>query len=146
MGRVTSRRTRLVPFLGWLVVGLLAAGGLAAAFTSWWLAAGPVGLALAALLVWRTGWRREIWAVLCGVALPLLVVAWLNRAGPGEVCTVRGDASACVTAWSPWPWAVAGAVVLMAGLVLALRRSPVSGRGPGALPRAAQSGRRPAAG
>jgi len=52
-------------------------------------------------------------------ALPL-VVAWLNRDGPGDVCTAwsGGQCAAGTEEWSPWPWFAAGVVLVVAGVAL----------------------------
>jgi hypothetical protein len=66
--------------------------------------------------------------LLSGPSLTLFYIAWLNRGGPGDVCT--SDGSTCTDEWSPVPWLVAGSVLLVAGAMLFLlvrrqaRRSP----------------------
>jgi len=59
--------------------------------------------------------------LLSGAAVPVLYVAWLNRDGPGRVCTVTASTTSCVDEWSPWPF-VALALVLAGGGILAFVR------------------------
>jgi len=87
---------------------------------------GLLGVALAT----RPRARAAAPALLCGLALPALLVAWLNRDGPGNVCTITPSSTSCVEEWSPWPWvAVASALILsgIAGSVMA-RRSAIRAR------------------
>ena len=61
-----------------------------------------------------------------GTGPVLLYVAWLNRQGPGTVCTTtRGGGGQCLDEWSPWPWVAAGVALVVLGLVVrrSLRRS-----------------------
>jgi hypothetical protein len=48
--------------------------------------------------------------------MPLLV-AYLNRGGPGNVCTTTATSQSCTTEWSPWPWLAAGLLLVAAGAV-----------------------------
>ena len=78
-----------------------------------------VGLAGLVLLSRERG-RAAATALVCGPALPLLFVAWLNRDGPGNICTRPPSSQTCVEEWSPWPfgssrsrsWFIAGGVVI----------------------------------
>lgn len=95
-----------------------------------------VALAATVALVLVPAARREAAALLAGPALPLLYVAFLNRSGPGTVCTTSGDSESCVDLWTPWPWVVAAAlfVIIGAGAVYLSRprRSPDRVMAPGA--------------
>lgn len=76
----------------------------------------PVVAASAWVLLVTTPADRSLAGAVSGASLPLLYVAWLNRAGPGEVCRVEVRFTECSERWSPWPWLVAGLVLLAAGV------------------------------
>jgi hypothetical protein len=79
-------------------------------------------LATGALAVTRLRGKGMV-GLVTGLGLPLLFVAYLNRGGPGEVCSTSGGTTECVEAWSPWGWAVAGVALVITGAALfALRR------------------------
>jgi len=108
-------------FVVWVVVGALWSLVVVGAMTIGVFVA-PVALAATVVL----GRRRDAHVgrpgIITGMSLPLLYVAYLNRAGPGMVChDIRGGVS-CTDEWSPWPWAVVGMVVLVAGVVAFVRR------------------------
>jgi hypothetical protein len=73
-------------------------------------------------LLWRLEFGWGMAGMLTGASLPVLFVAWLNRDGPGEVCTRTGTSVQCGDEWSPWPFVVASVVLAVAGLVLFSRR------------------------
>ena len=106
--------------LAWVGVGALAGLALAATFTPAILLLVPAALA-AVLLGRRAGWGRHAFGALAGLGVLPLALAWLNRAGPGEVCQGSADIQSCSDASSPWPWLVLG-VALVLGGVLAARR------------------------
>jgi hypothetical protein len=93
-------------------------------------------LALAAVLV-AVGFvvpvlrRPSVPGFLVGLSAAPLYIAWLNRGGPGLVCTTEGTTTSCVDAWSPWPFVGVGVLLAGGGLGLLAttrRRSrPVSG-------------------
>jgi hypothetical protein len=66
------------------------------------------------------GWAMG--GLLSGAALPLLYVAWLNRDGPGEVCTRTATSESCGDESSPWPWVAVAIVLLLSGFVVLARR------------------------
>ena len=66
------------------------------------------------------GWAMG--GLLTGAALPMLYVAWLNRDGPGEVCTSTATSRTCGDEWSPWPFVAVALVLLVAGVVVFARR------------------------
>jgi hypothetical protein len=79
----------------------------------------------AAVLIWRCRLGIATIGAVSGLGLISFAVAYLNRKGPGQVCTTTATTQSCITEWSPWPWLAAGIVLISAGLVLflALRRS-----------------------
>jgi MYXO-CTERM domain-containing protein len=106
----------------WALSGVLLTVGLGAAFTPWVLLSVPA-LGLVLLLGLRCGFDRRAWTALAGAAWLPLWLAWLDRSGPGDVCTGSTEAMSCSTTGDPWPWLGAGVLMVVAALVLALRRS-----------------------
>jgi hypothetical protein len=84
-----------------------------------------VTLMLCGWLLWRQGFGAGMAGLLTGAAVPLLYLAWLNRDGPGAVCTRTTTSLTCGDQWSPWPFLVVAVGAAAAGLVLFLhlRRS-----------------------
>ena len=111
-------------FLAWAATGACLGTGLLAAFTI-----GPfllvLGVIAAAVLIWRRRLGIAIIGAVSGLGLISFAIAYLNRKGPGQVCTTTTTTQTCITEWSPWPWLAAGIVLISAGLVLflILRRS-----------------------
>ena len=68
-------------------------------------------------LATRPGSRLGLPGLISGLSLPLFYVAFLNRSGPGTVCTSTPTSRSCVDAWSPWPWLVIGIVLLVSGFL-----------------------------
>jgi hypothetical protein len=119
-------------FVAWMLVGAGYALGI--------LAAASIGLyvlivtgAATAVLATRQGSSVGLPGLLSGLSLPLLYIAFLNRSGPGTICTTTATSQSCVEEWSPIPWLVIGAVLLVAGFVwfaLAERRKRFVGSAP----------------
>lgn len=55
---------------------------------------------------------------LAGIGLAVLYLAWLNRAGPGEVCEPIARGVSCTEQWSPWPFIIVSALLIAATVVL----------------------------
>lgn len=76
----------------------------------------PVPVVATVLLARVPAARSALPAVLCGLGLPLLYVAFLNRSGPGLICTTTSDgAQRCGQQTSPWPWLAVGLILIMLG-------------------------------
>lgn len=93
----------------------------------------PVALAMAAVLVWRGGRRLAAPGIVAGLGMPLFYVGYLNRSGPGMVCTAAAGGGECTQEMSPWPWLGAGLFFVLAGAALwlaAARRRPLDQPGP----------------
>lgn len=87
----------------------------------------PAGLALGAVLAWRGRREQAGPGIVAGLGLPLLYVGYLNRGGPGMVCTPLAGGAECAQEASPWPWIGIGLFLLLAGVALtiaAARRRP----------------------
>ncbi|MFJ9634799.1 hypothetical protein ACIRU8_44635 [Streptomyces sp. NPDC101175] len=111
-----SSRGRTWPwFLAWLGIG--AAGSLALlTIPTIGLYLFPLAAVAAGAVAFRRGARHGLPGLLSGLGLPLLYVAYLNRRGPGTVCTTTATSQSCVDEWSPWLWLAAGVVLFLAGL------------------------------
>lgn len=111
-------------FLAWAATGACLGTGLLTA-----LSIGPFLLVLAviatAVLVWRRRFGIATIGAVSGLGVISFAIAYLNRKGPGQVCTTTATTQSCITEWSPWPWLAAGIILISASLVLflALRRS-----------------------
>ncbi|HVN52309.1 MAG TPA: hypothetical protein VMT43_12790 [Acidimicrobiales bacterium] len=113
----------------WAALGAAGALALLAVFTPLFLLVPVLGL-LGLFLVSRPRARGAAPALLCGLALPVLFVAWLNRDGPGEVCTVTPSSSSCVEEGNPWPWVAVATALILAGVAgsIAARRAAARAR------------------
>ena len=54
--------------------------------------------------------------------LPVLYVAYLNRAGPGTICTTVAGGQECHDEWSPWPWLAVGVILFVVGVAAFIDR------------------------
>jgi len=121
----TPGKPKVAAFAGWAVVGGCILIALLAPLTIGWAAALGAVAGAVALLVWPAGRSAAAFGALSGAGAVPLYVAWLNRNGPGEVCTKTAASSHCVEEWSPWGWLVVGAVLVAAGVVaFAVARRP----------------------
>jgi len=103
-------------FIAWMLTGAGYALGILGA-----LSIGPyilvITLAATIVLVTRTGSGVGLPGLISGLSLPLFYVAFLNRSGPGTVCTSTATSQSCADEWSPWPWLAIGIVLLVSGCV-----------------------------
>jgi len=70
----------------------------------------PLALLLTALVATRRGGATGLLGVVAGLGVPLLYVAFLNRQGPGTVCTASHGGQSCGDQWNPWPFLVVGLI------------------------------------
>jgi len=84
-------------------------------------------LAAAAFMASRRRIRSSAFGLLTGAGALFLVVAWLQRRGPGEVCWQRGTASGCDQYLNPLPWLAIGIVLVVAGIAAHAVRARRSG-------------------
>jgi len=121
-------RERRSPAAGWYVAWAIVGAGvslsLLGAMTIGIFVAPIVLLAAIALVAYSPA-RGAFPGVVCGLGVPPLYVAWLNRDGPGTICTVSGGGESCVDEWSPWPWVAVTVFFIAGGVALCLltRRS-----------------------
>lgn len=112
-------------FVGWVVVGAGYGGVLAAAFAGGLLLL-PIALG-GTIVLTRGGREQGIPGLFSGLGIGPLAVAYLNRDGPGDVCTKTPSGDACVQDFNPLPWLLVGLVLLIIGLVWFLRRRRIAG-------------------
>jgi hypothetical protein len=120
MVTVPRARSRLgvAQFLLWALVGAGMSLGLLGAMTIGVFVL-PVALLAGGLLLWRNGMTSSAAGALSGAGVIPVYVSWLNRDGPGFICTSSGaSGEQCVDEWSPWPWLVAGLAFVSAGVIL----------------------------
>jgi len=72
----------------------------------------PCALLATFHLARRNPAARFMTGMLSGLGVPMLILAFQNRRGPGMVC----DAGVCVQRSSPWPWLVAGLLFVLLGV------------------------------
>jgi hypothetical protein len=71
----------------------------------------------------RDAIRRSAFGLVSGAGVLLLYVAWVQRAGPGTTCWHTASASGCDQHLNPLPWAIAGLLLFVAGIVGQARRN-----------------------
>jgi amino acid transporter len=104
-------------FAAWVAIGAAYAVALLGAMTIGLFVA-PLAVAATVLITRHRRARVGLPGLLSGAGLPLVYVAWLNRDGPGTVCSVtRGGGSSCTDEWSPWPWLTVAVVLVVVGTV-----------------------------
>jgi hypothetical protein len=108
-------------FLAWCVIGAALCFGVLSL-----LSVGAFVLLAALMVCGFLLWALELgWGmagIISGAGLPVLYVGWLNRGGPGQVCTSTATSSECTDAWSPWPFVVVGVLLLVTGMVVFVRQ------------------------
>ena len=98
---MNSEKLKLWSFLAWPVEGAALAVSVLGALTigAYIMPFALVGLFI--LLKWG-GDRRSSVGLISGIGLPLLYVAFLNRDGPGTICSSYGNGGRqCMDEWSP---------------------------------------------
>jgi hypothetical protein len=112
-----SHSVRCSWFWAWALVGALGAIGL--------VSLGPIALAPAltggALMARIPAARESRFGLLTGAGLPLLLVAYLQRDGPGTTCFRTATSAGCDEHLNPLPWLLLGLVFVVAGLVAQMR-------------------------
>ncbi|GGJ61472.1 hypothetical protein [Streptomyces brasiliensis] len=108
-------------FCAWLTVGAVGSLSLLTVLTVG-LYLLPVAVLAAGLLASRRGSSAGLSGGISGLGLPLLYVAFLNRGGPGTVCTTTATGQSCTDEYNPWLWLTAGIALLIAGIVISAIR------------------------
>jgi hypothetical protein len=126
--RLRAARSRLGDWAFWLwaVVGV----GYGFAISAIGLFTVPLSLIATIFLLTRRRTRASAYGVLVGIGVPLLVVAFLNREGPGTVCHSidGGRGTQCEDLYDPRKWLAIGLLFVAAGVAgqLLAARSRVS--------------------
>jgi hypothetical protein len=76
----------------------------------------PLPVLATVLLVRRRPAARGLPGLISGLGVPLLYVAYVNRAGPGTICTAVTGGQECHGEWSPWPWLAVGVILVVLGV------------------------------
>jgi hypothetical protein len=111
------------PFFIWLAIGAVYAIALVG-IASIGLFVLPFAVIGTALVMRRTNGKDGLFGLLSGLGIPLLYVSYLNRKGPGTVCSYESGGQSCSGESDPWIWFGIGMSMLIAGaLLFMLRRS-----------------------
>lgn len=118
MRKITTVRVPHLGECGWFWVWALAGGCVAISLVSYigvfFLPVAALA-ALAALRWGREGIARSSLGAVTGAGVPFLIVAYVQRKGPGTVCWQHGSASGCDEYLDPRPWLAIGIVLVVAG-------------------------------
>jgi hypothetical protein len=98
-------------FWAWAFVGAAIALGM--------LSLGPLLVVPAVVAAWLLARKRPIngaFGVLSGAGIVLLVIAYIQRDGPGTTCWQTATAAACDQHLNPLPFLVAGLICFAAGI------------------------------
>ncbi len=103
----------------WSAVGVAVGAGLVGLITI-----GLIFLIAALVMTIPSLWsarlrNRSAFMVLSGAAAGPLLLAWINKGGPGRVCRVEGAVTTCSDRASPWPFLVAAVLLVATGAFLA---------------------------
>lgn len=121
MQSVNAGKPSWASFFAWPIIGAALSFSVLGAMTIGVFVFPFAIAALLALLKWG-GNRKSSVGLISGVGLPLLYIAFINRSGPGMICTTFGNGGGrCDEEMSPWPWLIIGAVFVVTGVVLFIR-------------------------
>lgn len=111
-------------FVAWTACGAGLGLVFAGAFT-FGIAGFAVAAVFAALAVGMGGLNHSALGMITGVGAWALVIGVLNSDGPGTVCRGSSSDQTCTEQWSPWPFWLAGAImILLPPIVFAMARRP----------------------
>ena len=119
MNSIGSLRGRRLGEWGWFWVWAVVGGCVAISLVSF---IGPFFLPVAALgalagLRWgRSSVSRSSLGLIAGAGVPFLIVAYVQRKGPGTVCWKTATARGCDEYLDPRPWLVLGLVLVLGGV------------------------------
>lgn len=103
----------------WGLLGLLLSFGIAS-LPSIGLFVLAAAIVVAVIMVVRRVPLRAMPALLIGAAITPLYIAARNIRGPGMLCD---ESLSCGELYNPWPFAIIGALLLLVGAMLLLRRA-----------------------
>jgi hypothetical protein len=115
--RLQAAHSRLLdwPFWLWAAVGL----GFGFGISVVGIVTVPAATLVTVFLLTRKRLRQGAYGLLVGIGMPLLLIAYLNREGPGTVChTVDGGrGTQCDDLYDPRKWAAAGLAFIAVGMI-----------------------------
>jgi hypothetical protein len=115
----TMRRAHLGEcgwFWVWAVVGGCAAISVVSFVGVFFLPVAAVGM-FEGLRFGRAVAATAALGAITGAGAPFLLVAYIQRKGPGTVCWRHGTASGCESYLDPRPWLAIGIVLVLGGVV-----------------------------
>ena len=124
MRQVASVRSGHLGECGWFWVWTVVGGCTAITFVSF---VGVFFLPVAFLGMYAgLRWGRSVVSTaslgaVTGAGVPFLVVAYMQRKGPGTVCWRDGTAGGCGDYLDPRPWLAIGVVLVLAGVAAFVR-------------------------
>jgi hypothetical protein len=127
---MTERPHTAKTLTAWILVGLAGLASVAGILTIGVFTM-PLVYAGAILLLVRPDRTRGAAIMLFALAVGPVLVAWLNRDGPGQVCRSHPpDGVACGTQLNPWPWlgGAAASAAIATVLILHARRRDATER------------------
>jgi hypothetical protein len=105
-------------FVAWFALGVMWVLTVLGAFTISIFVL-PVAVGGTILLASRRHAVDGIAGLISGLGVPLLYVSFLNRHGPGKICTTsHNGGQSCVDELNAWPWFVFGLVLVAHGAVV----------------------------
>ncbi|MFZ2058677.1 MAG: hypothetical protein WAV54_14830 [Acidimicrobiales bacterium] len=84
----------------------------------------PAAVGATVVVALRAPSSNGLAGLVTGLGLPALWVAYLNRSGPGNVCTSGHGVESCIQALDPWPWLGVTVVLVTAGIAIFLVHGP----------------------
>jgi len=122
---MTSNRHDWLLFTGWFLTGACYLLGFLAV-----LSIGMFILLIAAaatiVLATRRGAQRGLPGLVSSASLPLFLLTYVNRHGPGTYCTTSATSDSCTGGLlNPWLLLVVGLLLLPAGVALFLKTTRV---------------------
>jgi hypothetical protein len=131
---MTGNKRDWLMFTGWLLIGACYLLGLLS-ILSIGIFILPITMVGTVALATRRDTQRGLPGLVSSASLPLFLLTYLNRHGPGTYCTISADGGSDCTEGllAPWPLLAVGLLLLVAGVALfrLLRRRPVIGPAPG---------------
>jgi uncharacterized membrane protein YedE/YeeE len=118
--RLRAARSSLLDWAFWLWALVGVGFGLAISVLGVFTVPGAALVTI--FLLTRPRLRRSVYGVLVGIGVPLLIVAFLNREGPGTVCHSidHGRGTQCDDLYDPRKWLAVGLVFVAAGVAAQL--------------------------
>ena len=127
---MTGNKRDWLMFTGWLLIGACYLLGLLS-ILSIGIFILPITMVGTVALATRRDTQRGLPGLVSSASLPLFLLTYLNRHGPGTYCTTSADGGSCTEGLlAPWPLLAVGLLLLVAGVVLfrrLRRRQPVIG-------------------